>query len=92
LFSLRDKDGHRSIKDRSLPSIQKLNQLWERHRPVSIQLRQRDPRRVKIAVDDTVVVETLPQDAAGEEVPVVAARWAEALKKAFAAGGAPQSR
>jgi hypothetical protein len=86
LFSLRDKDGHRSIKDRSLPAIQKLNQLWERHRPVSIRLRQTDAARVKIAIDDFVVVETLPIDAAGEEVPIVARRWAEALRKAFESG------
>ncbi|HYL58850.1 MAG TPA: hypothetical protein VEU51_08255 [Candidatus Acidoferrales bacterium] len=46
---------------------------------------------MKITIDDVVVVETLPQDAAGEQLPIVAAHWADALKKAFASGRAPHS-
>ncbi len=69
-----------------MPAIQKLNRLWERHQLVSIRLRQSDARRMKIEINDVVVIETLARDAAGEDLPIVAKRWTEALKKAFESG------
>jgi hypothetical protein len=47
---------------------------------------------VTIAIDDLAVVEALPKDAAGEDIPVVARRWAEALKKALDSDEKQQSR
>jgi len=52
-------------------------------------------QRVKLEVNGTVVLETLPEDAPGENPMTVATRWANALKVAFASSGeasAPASR
>ncbi|HXN86416.1 MAG TPA: hypothetical protein VN867_10100 [Candidatus Binataceae bacterium] len=50
---------------------------------------------MKLEVNGTVVLETLPEDAPGENPMTVATRWANALKVAFASSGeasAPASR
>ena len=84
MFTLRDKDGHHSIRDRSLPAIHKLNQLWERHQQPSIHVLGSGGPRMKLEVNGTVVLETLPGDTQGENPVTVATQWANALKVAFA--------
>jgi hypothetical protein len=92
LFTLRDKDGHRSIRDRSLPAIHQLNQLWKHHQPASIHIRGSGDQRVKLEVNGTVVLETLQGDAQGENPMTVATRWASALKVAFESSEASASQ
>lgn len=83
LFSLRDKAGHRSVRERSLPMIHELNRLWKSHRAVSIRIARLEGNRAKLEIDGVTVIETLPGDAAGEDPVIVASRWARALRQAY---------
>ena len=67
--------------------IHKLNQLWERHQPPSVRVLGSTGQRLKLEVNGTVVLEALPGDTQGENPMMVATRWANALKIAFASSG-----
>ena len=83
LFSLHDKAGHHSVRERSLPMIHELNRLWKNHRAVSIRVARLAGNGARLEIDGVTVIETLPGDAAGEDPVIVASRWAQALRQAY---------
>jgi hypothetical protein len=89
LFSLHDKAGHHSVRERSLPMIHELNRLWKSHRAVSIRAARLAGNRARLEIDGVTVIETLPGDAAGEDPLIVASRWAQALRQAYHSGPWP---
>jgi hypothetical protein len=89
LFSLRDKAGHRSVRERSLPMIHELNRLWKSHRAVSIRVARLLGNRARLEIDGATVIETLPGDATGEDPVIVASRWAQVLAQAYHSGASP---
>ena len=86
LFSLRDKAGHRSVRERSLPMIHELNRLWKSRHAVSIRVARLLGNCARLEIDGATVIETLPGDAVGEDPVVVASRWAQALGQAYHSG------
>ena len=83
MFSLGDKNGNPTIRARSLPLIDRLNDLWRLDPPPELTVDTASPRRAVIRAGDRDVLEVLPGDAPDGDAAAEARRLRELLANAL---------
>jgi hypothetical protein len=85
LFSLGDKDGNRTIRSRSLPLIDRLNELWRLEPAPELTVDETNSNRAVIRAGGKSILEVLPGDAPGRDAPAEARRLRDLLTEALRA-------
>jgi hypothetical protein len=83
MFSLGDKNGSPTIRARSLPLVDRLNDLWRLEALPELTVDASSPRRAVIRAGDRDVLEVLPGDAPDGDAAAEARRLRELLANAL---------
>jgi hypothetical protein len=83
MFSLGDKDGNRTIRARSLPAVDRLNDLWRLPGVPDLTIDAARPDRAVIRNGRTVLLEVLPGDTSDGEVAAEARRLRDRITDAL---------
>lgn len=79
---LGDKGGNTSIKQRSLPAIGVLNELWRAQAPFVVEVDPAGAGKPVVAINGKPLLEVLPADHSGNNPMSVARQWGEAIADA----------